>query len=96
MYCPLKISQHTGYGLAKNLNPFEHLWDILKQKVKESRQSNIHIHHDVIMKEWGKIPVETFKPIGFKAVHNNGANTKYEQFGHNCPMKRFNRIFTKM
>ena len=43
--------------MSPDLNPFEHLWGILKQKVEEHKVSNIHQLCDVIMEEWQWQPV---------------------------------------
>ncbi len=36
---------------SPNLNPIEHLWDILKRKVEERMVANIHQLRDVVMEE---------------------------------------------
>ncbi len=60
------------------------LWGILKQKVEESKVSNIHQLRDVIMEEWKRTPVATCEalvnsmPKRVKAVlENNGGHIKY-------------------
>ena len=56
-------------------------------------ECNIHQLCDVTMKDWERIPIETyaalvnFKYVGVKAVHDNGTHKKiltvYAQLGHN-------------
>ncbi len=46
-------------SMSPDLNPIEHLWGILKQKVEERKVSNIHQLCDVIMEEWKRTPVAT-------------------------------------
>ncbi len=36
-------------SMSPNLNPIEHLWGNLKQKVEDHKVSNIHQLHNVIM-----------------------------------------------
>ncbi len=71
-------------SMYPDLNPIEHLWDILKQKVEECKVSNIHQLHDVVMKEWKRTHVATCEalvhsmPKRVKAVlGNNDGHTKY-------------------
>ena len=71
-------------SMSPDLNPIEHLWDILKLKVGERKASNIHQILDVIMEEWKRTPVATCEalvnsmPKRVKAVlENNGDQTKY-------------------
>ncbi len=44
-------------SMSPDLNTFEHLWGILKQKVEERKVSNIHQLRDVIIEEWKRTPV---------------------------------------
>ena len=75
---------------SPDLNPIEHLWGILKQKVEERKVSNIHQLCDVVMEEWKRTPVATCEALGnsmpekVKAVlENNGGHIKYwAQCGH--------------
>ena len=67
--------------MSPGLNPFEHLWSILKWKVEVS---NMHQLRDVIMEEWKRTPVATceplviFMPKTVKAMlENNGGHTEY-------------------
>ncbi len=76
--------------MSPDLNPIEHLWGILKQKVEERKVSNIHQLHDVVMEEWKRTPVASCEalvnsmPKRVKAVlENNGGRTKYWHFGPN-------------
>ncbi len=69
--------------MSPDLNPIEHLWGILKQKVEERKVSNNHQLRDVFMEE-KKTPVATCEalvnsmPKRVKAVlENNGGHTKY-------------------
>ncbi len=71
-------------SMSPDLNPIEHLWGILKQKVEEHKVSNIHQLRDVVMEEWKRNPVATCEalvnsvPKRVKAVlENNGGHTKY-------------------
>uniref|UniRef100_A0A8C2BPW4 Tc1-like transposase DDE domain-containing protein n=1 Tax=Cyprinus carpio TaxID=7962 RepID=A0A8C2BPW4_CYPCA len=45
--------------MSPDLNPIEHLWGILKQKVEKHHMSNIQQLRDVIMEEWKRIPAKT-------------------------------------
>ncbi len=38
-------------SMSPDLNPIEHLWGILKQKVEERKVSNIHQLRDVFVEE---------------------------------------------
>ncbi len=49
--------------MSPDLNPIEHLWGILKQKVEERKVSNIHQLHDVIMEKWKRTPVATCEAL---------------------------------
>ncbi len=76
-------------GICPDLNPFEHMWGILKQKVQKHHVSNIQQLRDVIREEWKRTPATTCAalvnsmPRRIKAVlDNNGAPTKYWHFGH--------------
>ncbi len=82
-------------SMSPDLNPVEHLWAILKQKVVERKVSNIHQLRDVVMEEWKSTSVATcealvnFMPKRVKAVlENNGGHTKiltlWAQFRHFC------------
>jgi len=71
-------------SMSPDMNAFEHLWGILEQKVERCHVSYIHQLHDVIMKEWKRIPATNCAalvnsmPWRIKAVlDNNGAHTKY-------------------
>jgi len=72
--------------MSPDLNPIEHLWDILRRKLEKCHVSNIQQLCDVIMEEWKRVitPVITCAalvnsmPWRIKAVlDNNGAYTKY-------------------
>ncbi len=69
-------------SMSPDLTPI--LWDILKQKMEESKASNIHQLCDVIMEEWKRTPMATCEalvnsmPKRVKAMlENNGGHTKY-------------------
>ncbi len=77
-------------SMSPDLNPIEHLWGILKQKGEESKVSNIHQLHDVVMEEWKRTLLATCEalvnsmPKRVKAVlKNNDGHTKYLHFGPN-------------
>ena len=70
--------------MSPDLNPIEHIWGILKQKVEVCKVSNICQLLDVVMEEWKSIPVATCEalvnsmPRRVKAVlDNDGSHTKY-------------------
>ncbi len=50
-------------SMSPDLNPIEHLWGILKQKVEERKVSNIHQLCDVVMEEWKRTPVATCEAL---------------------------------
>jgi len=65
-------------SLSPDLNPFEHLWGILKRKVEEHKVSNIHQLCDVVMEEWKRTPVATCESLVNsmpKIMQNNGGHT---------------------
>ncbi len=71
-------------SMPPGLNPIEHLWGILKQKVEELKVSNIHQLCDVVMEKWKRTPVANCEalvnsiPKRVKALpENNGGHTKY-------------------
>ena len=80
----LRVKGMDWQSRSPDLNPTEHLWDILKRKVGERNVSNIHQVLDVIMEEWEMTPVATcealvnYMPRRVKAeLENNGGHTKY-------------------
>ena len=82
----LKVKVMDRPSMSSDLNPIEHLWGILKQKVEVRKVSNICQLRDVVMKEWKSIPVATCEamvnsmPWRLKAVlDNDGSHTKYWQ-----------------
>ncbi len=86
----LRVKVMDRPSMSPDLNPIEHLWGILKQKVEERKVSNIHQLRDVITEEWKRTPVATCEalvnsmPKRVKAVlENNGGHTKYWHFGPN-------------
>ncbi len=80
----LKVKVMEGSSMSPDLNPIEHTWGILKQKVEKHHVSNTQQLRDVIMEEWKRI-VALVKSMSrrIKAVlDNNGAPTKYRHVGH--------------
>ncbi len=80
----LRVKVIDWPSMSPDLNPFEHLWDILKRKVEEGKFSNIHQLRDVVMEEWKRTPVATCEALvnfmrkRVKAVlENKGGHTKY-------------------
>ncbi len=74
-------------SMYPDLNPIEHLWGILKQKVEERNVSNIHqLRHGGVEEDSSgncEALMNTM-PKRVKAVlENNGGHTKYWHFGHN-------------
>ncbi len=70
--------------MSPDLNPIEHLWDILKRKEEERKVSNIHQLWDVVIEEWKRTAVATCEaqvnsiPKSVKAVlENNGGHREY-------------------
>ncbi len=59
----LRVKVMDWPSMSPDLNPIEHLWDILKRKVEECKVSNIHQLHDVIMEEWKRTPVATCEAL---------------------------------
>ncbi len=47
----LRVKVMDWPSKSPNLNPIEHLWDILKRKVEERMVANIHQLRDVVMEE---------------------------------------------
>ncbi len=80
----LRVKVMDWPSKSPNLNPIEHLWDILKRKVEERMVANISQLRDVVMEEWKRTPVATCEALvnsmlkRVKAVlENNGCHTKY-------------------
>ena len=80
----LRVKVMGWPSMSTDLNPIEHVWGILKQKVEEHKVSNIHQLRDVVMEEWKRTRVATCEALGnsmpkrVKAVlGNNGGHTKY-------------------
>ncbi len=77
----LRVKMMDWPSMSPDLNPIEHLWGILKQKVEECKVSNIHQLLDVVMEEWKRTPQATCEaransmPKRVKAVlENNGGH----------------------
>ncbi len=86
----LRVKVMDWPSMSPDLNPIKHLWGILKQKVEESKVSNIHQLRDVVMEEWKRTPVATCEtlvnsvPKRVKAVlENNGGHTNIDTLGPN-------------
>ena len=84
----LRLKVMDWPNMSPDLNPIEHLWGILKWKVKKHKVSNIHQLHDVVMEEWKRTPVATCEalvnsmPKRVKAVlKNNGATQNIDTLG---------------
>ncbi len=52
----LKVKVMEWPSMSPDLNPIEHMWGILKQKVEKHHVSNIQQLRDVIMEEWKRMP----------------------------------------
>ena len=52
----VKVMEWTS--MSADLNPLEHLWDLLKLKVEVHNVSNIHQFHDVVMEGDSVEPVK--------------------------------------
>ncbi len=59
----LRVKVMDWPSMSPDLNPIEHLWGILKQKVEEHKVSNIHQLRDVIMDKWKRTPVATCEAL---------------------------------
>ncbi len=59
----LRVKVMDWPSMPPDLNPFEHLWGILKRKVEERKVSNIHQLRDVVMEEMKRTPVATNKAL---------------------------------
>ena len=57
----LRVKVMHWPSMSPDINAIEHLWGILKWKVEERKVSNIHQLCDVVMEEWKRIPVVTYK-----------------------------------
>ena len=70
----LRVKVMDWPSMSPDLNPIEHLWGILKQKVEVCKVSNTCQLRNVVMEEWKSIPVATcealvnFTPRRVKAV----------------------------
>ena len=80
----LRVKVMDWPSMSPDLNAIEHLWGILKWKVKVRKVSNICQLCDTVMEEWKSIPVANYKalvnsmPRRVKAVlDNDGGHTKY-------------------
>ncbi len=76
----LKVKVIEWPSVYPDLNPIEHMWGILKQKVEKHHVSNNQKIRDVVMEEWKRMPATTgaalvnSMPRRIKAVlDNNGA-----------------------
>ena len=57
----LRVKAMDWPSMSPDLNPIEHLWDILKWKVEERKVSNIHQLCDVIMEEGKRLQWQPVK-----------------------------------
>ena len=80
----LRVKVMDWPSMSPDLNPIEHLCEVLKRKVEECKVSNIHQLHHVVISKWKRIPVAKCEslvnslPNRVKAVlKNNGGRTKY-------------------
>ncbi len=55
----LKLKVTEWPSMSPDLNPIEHMWGILKQKVEKHHVSNIQQLRDVIMEEWKRMQQQT-------------------------------------
>ncbi len=68
-------------SMSPDLNLIDHLWGILKRKVKDCKVSNIHQLRDVVMEEWKRNPVSSCEalmnsmPKRVKTVLENNGDT---------------------
>ncbi len=76
--------------MSPDLNPFEHLWGILKQKVEERKVSNIHQLCDVVMEEWKRTSVATCE-----ALVNSKPKRVNAVVGNNMSTLLLNYVFTQ-
>ncbi len=86
----LRVKVMDWPSMSPDLNPIEHLWGILKQKMEECRSLTSTSSVMLVMEEWKRTPVVTCEalvnsmPKRVKAVlENNGGHTKYWHFGPN-------------
>ncbi len=59
----LRVKVMDWLSMSPDLKPIEHLWGILKQKVKERKVSNTDQLRDVVMEEWKRTPVVTCEAL---------------------------------
>ncbi len=99
----LRVKVMAWPTVTPDLNPIEHLWGILKQKVKERKVSNIHQLRDVIMQEWKRTPVVTCEALvnsmskSVKVVlENNGVLTLVASGldVNGCVLSYFEQMYT--
>ena len=45
--------------MSPDLNPLEHLWNVLKRQVEQRRPSNIKELKEIALTEWANIPENT-------------------------------------
>lgn len=82
----VRISTMDWPALSPDLNPIEHLWDVLKRRVRDRNHvpSNITELKAALLEEWERIPQELIKKlIGSmknrlqNVIRARGGNTKY-------------------
>ncbi len=79
----LRVKVMDWPSMSLDLNPIEHLWDILKRMVEERKVSNIHQLSDVVIKEWKRTPVATCEAlVNSMPKRVNKIMIRWAQFGH--------------
>lgn len=79
-----KVKVLTWPSMSPDLNPIEHLWNVLKRNISKHQPSNLRELKDIVNQEWSNIS----KAICQDLVHsmpnrvksvlaNNGSHTKY-------------------
>ena len=58
-----KIKVLDWVAQSPDLNPIEHLWAILKKKVRGQNPTNLNVLKRVISEEWDKIEPNTFQKL---------------------------------
>lgn len=71
---------------SPDMNPIEHLWKILKEKIHQraDKASNLDEVFEIAQEEWNKLPLHVFQDLilsmtnRVQALHNaRGKHTKY-------------------
>ncbi|KAI3352465.1 hypothetical protein L3Q82_005420 [Scortum barcoo] len=77
----LRVKVLDWPSMSPDLNPIEHLWGILKQKVEERKVSKSTELREVVMEEWKRIPVATCE-----ALVNSMPKTERQARVKGCPI----------